>query len=178
MPKIQTTWSIRLLVIGSFALRLWVIGALIPHIVVSSMLTDYANAPWAYTLPAIWVQIIMNASLLFACIPGMQQVLRGLRPGMTALTVREDSHDTSKTKSVLGLRSNVHTNCSKAGGSAWEMFSIGQTKPGNGEDDDTKSECRLTESGIVVTREVAYVEESEDQEDQEDQEGGIQTVTF
>jgi len=78
MQNIQTTWSVQLLVMSSFAFRLCVVGALIPHILVSSLLTGYANVPWGYTFPAIWLQLVMNSSLLSACIPGMQQLLPDL----------------------------------------------------------------------------------------------------
>ena len=87
MPKLQMNWSVRLLVIGCFAMRVVVIVTLVGHITTSAKLTDYSELSWAYITPTIWMQCAMNMSLLTASIPGMQKILAHMRPGMTALTI-------------------------------------------------------------------------------------------
>ncbi|KAF1820053.1 uncharacterized protein K489DRAFT_294998, partial [Dissoconium aciculare CBS 342.82] len=80
MPKVHTSWSIRLVVILSFATRIFVIFSLSGQI--SSSVEQYRDLAWNYGHMAIWMQMTMNISLLTACIPGAQDFLARLRPGM------------------------------------------------------------------------------------------------
>lgn len=101
MPKIQTNWSVRLLVIGCFAIRLVVVATIIGQSVTVPMLAEKQNLSWAYILPTIWMQCTMNMSIFTACIPGLQTVLARLRPGMTTLTVtgsQSQSHSRSELR--------------------------------------------------------------------------------
>jgi hypothetical protein len=72
-------------VILSFATRIFVIFSLSGQI--SSSMEQYRDLTWNYGHMAIWMQMTMNISLLTACIPGAQDFLARLRPGMTALIV-------------------------------------------------------------------------------------------
>ena len=87
MPRVQTTWAIRTLVIACFASRVGVVLALIAHTLVSRNFLNYADPTWALRMPTIWSQNVMNIAIITACVPGMQQILADLRPGMTAMTV-------------------------------------------------------------------------------------------
>jgi hypothetical protein len=85
MPQVHASWSIRLIVILSFATRVLVIVSLGGQIF--SSLEQYRDLTWQYGHMAIWMQMTMNLSILTACIPGAQDFLARLRPGMTALIV-------------------------------------------------------------------------------------------
>lgn len=181
MPKIQTTWTIRLLVIGCFAARIAVIAPLIGHIVASNHLNSYADTTWAYITPTIWSQITMNVAIITACVPGMQQVLAELRPGMTTLTVTAaheqptstsgsifgTSNDrdrsravASRSASIFGSRTDrARADCYKSDGKLWELSRMEETAKTRGsrreKDQESESVKGLTDHDIVVTREVS-----------------------
>jgi hypothetical protein len=90
MPQVHASWSIRLVVILSFATRVLVIITLGGQIF--SSLEQYRDLTWHYGHMAVWMQLTMNLSILTACVPGAQDFLARLRPGMTALIVDDDAH--------------------------------------------------------------------------------------
>ena len=164
MPKVQTTRSIRLIVISCFAARLGVIATLIGHISASPNLADYTNATWTYTLPTIWLQVAMNASILTACIPGMQQMLAELRAGMLVPIVDVEHYEVNKYGSIFGTNaSRARAECGKGDGKIWVMarmdFNGGLKNSSQSRDVDTESERRLNGEQIVVTKEVMQIRE-------------------
>jgi hypothetical protein len=108
MPQVHASWSIRLIVILSFATRVLVILSLGGQIF--SSLEQYRDITWHYGHMAIWMQMTMNVSILTACVPGSQDFLARLRPGMTALIVDDDTHTRGtnvhrlKRHSIFGSR--------------------------------------------------------------------------
>ena len=166
MPKVQTKWTLRLVVVSCFAARLAVIITLIGHILVSWKLANYADASWAYALPAIWAQAAMSASLLTACIPGMQKFLEELRPGMTSLTVtsRNQQPWSSEQGSVFGTASRTRTEIQRVD-KIWELSRLGASdmhtdRSNKQRDIETESEQGLTDGDITVTTEVSCTVEA------------------
>lgn len=148
-----------MVVIGCFAARIAVIATLIGHITTSSNLTNYADSTWAYLTPTIWSQITMNVSILTACVPGMQQILAEMRPGMTVLTVTAQQAGASKSGSIFGSNSERAKAApyKSDGGKLWEMSRLDEssrtTGSRRGQDVETESQKGLTSKDIVVTRE-------------------------
>ncbi|KAK3673460.1 hypothetical protein LTR78_006694 [Recurvomyces mirabilis] len=169
MPQVQTTVQIQILVIVCFACRTAVIGTLGGHISSLHHLEIFDDPSWSYTMPAIWSQVVMNVSILTAAIPGMQQFLADLRPGMTTLTVRDAHQETSNSASVFGANSRARaTAYSDSKGNSWELSkldSVMRSKGGTRQErrhSESESVERLTPhpNNIVVTREfVSYIED-------------------
>lgn len=139
MPKVQTRWSIRLVVIVAFAARFFVVATLIGQIHVAANFVHYDTLSWTLTLPAIWMQLTMNASVLTACVPGLQEVLAHLRPGMTSLVVAEDGqiNDYSKSSSVFGGSGRDARNNSTR---AWELHTINTPTESKSRREDSRVE--------------------------------------
>ncbi|KAK5108537.1 hypothetical protein LTR62_008193 [Meristemomyces frigidus] len=175
MPRVQTNWNTRLLVIVCFACRLAVIAVLAGHITTLHHFTAFTDPSWSYTTPAIWNTIVMNVSLLTAAVPGMQQFLADLRPGMTTLQIRDAHRDGSGSASVFGAYSRARATAYSDGrgtgkGGTWELSNVTRSKREMGrlersrreESDDAESVQGLTRGGnnIVVTREFdSYIED-------------------
>ena len=158
MPKVQTNWSVRLLVIGCFAIRAVVVATCIGQLVAVPMLAEKQNIPWAYVIPTVWMQCTMNMSIFTACIPGLQSVLARLRPGMTALTVT-GSQSQSHSRSGLGRSSKP---------SALIKLDSYRTGPPSGQNDrelwdasrmevriETGSVVRVNSQEIMVVKEIS-----------------------
>ena len=181
MPKVRTIWTIRLLVIACFASRLVVILTLSGHMLESHNFGDWLSPTWAYTKPTLWSQCTMNSAIVTACVPGMQQVLRNLRPGMTAMTVtaaHQDPRNTSggsmfgvnserdhplrilpsKANIIFGSRTErAQTDCYRSGGKHEEVSRSDERKAFRRErrnEDESESVKGLTKRDIIVTREV------------------------
>ena len=80
---------------------------LIAHLLVSHNFLNYEDPTWALRMPTMWSQNIMNIGIITACVPGMQQILADLRPGMTAMTVTAAHQDPRSwsSGSIFGNRS-------------------------------------------------------------------------
>jgi hypothetical protein len=159
MPRIQTTWKIRTIVIICFASRLAVVGTTIGHITTLGHFRHLDEATWTLIMPTIWMQIVMNVSALTACIPGMQQFLADLRPGMTVLTVRSAHLDTSRSGSVFGTPGRTRAIAYKGPkGGAWELNELGsimqpkRTSKQEHRHSPTESVVGLTETALWLRR--------------------------
>lgn len=163
MRQVETTNSIRFTIAGCFATRLAVIGVLIVHMTTLSKMTDYTDVSWSFTIPAIWFQVVMNVSVLTACIPGAQHILSELRTGLLTINVQSDNHDPNRYGSVFGTNSeNLRTRIGK-GDKIWEMARMNSGSGGRSEvrnqENDADSERWLTGKAINVTKEVNQAEE-------------------
>ena len=160
MPKVQNTWAVRLLVAGCFATRFAVTMPLVGHAVDISSLHLHTNPSWTFTIPAIWLQVAMNLSVLTACIPGIQTFLADLRSGILIPTVTASryEHEPGKSGSIFAS-SRSRTDPTKSAGS-WEMSKM-ESRKSSRKDGDTETESarRLTTSNIVVTKEVSQIVE-------------------
>lgn len=161
MHKVETTNSIRLTITACFAARLAVVAGLVVHITTLHHLVDDASPTWSYTIPAIWFQVVMNVSVLTACIPGVQHILSELRTGLLTIKVESEVPDASRYGSVFGTNSEpLHTHISAKSNDpkVWEMtrMNSGSAIRSNGKEKeaDTESERWLTGRGINVVKEV------------------------
>ncbi len=166
MPKVQTGHTVHVVVVLCFAARLGVIAPIIGHIVTLPGQHSYADPTWSCILPTIWLQVVMNASVLTACIPGMQRVLAELRSGIYTVNVDTDAVESGRYGSVFGTNSSrVRTDISHNGEKKiWEMARMGSTRMKSTSEDHivgTDTDRRHDLRTITITKEVEQVAEFE-----------------
>ena len=89
MRSVQTTFKRRVLVIALFVPRILVVAATIVQLVVLQSYLRSSDKPWTETAPSVWNQVMMNLSIIFACLPSLQRFLVKLQPNMTSMKIPE-----------------------------------------------------------------------------------------
>ncbi len=89
---------------------------------------------WSNTIPWILTQVVMNISIITACIPSLRRVIIELRTNQTGVAVSEDLEFSSrKIEKPYGTgkshSSGSRTQCSKSNNTNTEMDEEGQAIP-------------------------------------------------
>ncbi|KIX04255.1 uncharacterized protein Z518_07809 [Rhinocladiella mackenziei CBS 650.93] len=105
---VQTHTRIKYQVMALFGSRI-----IVPIFVVFQLLTyrdfyESDDRSWAMTAPAIWSQLVMNLSILTACIPSLKTVLDMFKSGTSLFTVPAQ-YQSEMDNSSQGLRSRLAT---------------------------------------------------------------------
>ena len=87
MGTVQTSFVKRSLVIGLFALRILVIAATIAQLVVLQPYLRSSDKTWTNVAPSIWNQVMMNISIIFACLPSLKRLLDELQPNKIGMVI-------------------------------------------------------------------------------------------
>ncbi|KIV86603.1 hypothetical protein PV11_02203 [Exophiala sideris] len=91
MQSVQVSMSRRFVVSGLFAARLVVPAFTVPMLVFMKReyVTDTSDPTWQALVPQVFAQIMMNASILAACIPSLKPFLADIKPGLIVVNIPE-----------------------------------------------------------------------------------------
>ncbi|KAI1615347.1 hypothetical protein EDD36DRAFT_186931 [Exophiala viscosa] len=113
MQSVQVSMSKRFVVSGLFAARLVVPAFTVPMLVYMKReyKTDTTDPTWTALVPQVFAQIMMNASIIAACIPSLKPFLADIKPGLIMINVPEHELSASfvrvsKSRSVDNGRTN------------------------------------------------------------------------
>ena len=104
MRSVQTTFKRRVLVTILFVPRVLVIAATVVQLVVMQPYLRSSDRTWTETAPSVWNQVMMNLSVIFACLPSLQRFLVKLQPNMTSMKIPESVELGSTSKYGMNSR--------------------------------------------------------------------------
>ncbi|OAG37286.1 hypothetical protein AYO21_08471 [Fonsecaea monophora] len=105
---VQTNTTRKWQVVTLFASRIIVPIFIIVQLVEYRKLYESDDRSWNMVGPAIWSQLVMNLSILTACIPSLKTVLDMFKSGTSFFTVPAQ-YQTTVDNSSQGLRSKIAT---------------------------------------------------------------------
>lgn len=108
--------------VPGFAIAYLVTG----HDIYSAELSDMT---WYLTTPAVWHQIMLNLSIITACIPCIKRFLADLSVGLTVIAVSEPMEMTVKQTSSNNPMRGSKTGSSSEGGFFSGLMSRSRTAP-------------------------------------------------
>ncbi|KIW99382.1 uncharacterized protein Z518_11370 [Rhinocladiella mackenziei CBS 650.93] len=120
MRKVQVSFSKRFIVTGLFSSRLAVPGFTVAMLVYLKRLykSDDVDPTWEALVPAVFAQIMLNVSIIAACIPSLKPFLADIKPGLIVVNVPEHELTNSfvrQSRSKSGSQTRIRTHKSGAG---------------------------------------------------------------